>query len=255
MPNRLPLVALALAMTGCGPDGTTSPKYIGHGGMGAGAAFPMNSAEALIGGTVVGLDGIELDVQLTADSVLVAYHAGSLAELTACAGKVNAMTWEQLAGCPVRGEDDTDHAIVRVDALLAASGGMELTLDVKLFAEGDWWPYLETFSDALVRLHRDRPGRILVECQVDDFLRLLQRKDPSLRLYLYGTQAEAAIRRAATSHYAGITMDATGIDGEQVRTARELGLEVTLFNVHGWFGERPSCRAADRLQVDRIPGR
>ena len=60
----------------------------------------MNSRMALITGLELGMDGVELDVQLTSDSVLVAYHTEDLRELTNCTGKINAHTWEELRSCP-----------------------------------------------------------------------------------------------------------------------------------------------------------
>lgn len=253
MPYRATLL-LALTLVGCSIPDAPHVQVIGHGGMGAGSAYPMNSGHSLAAALALGAQGVELDVQLTADSVLVAYHDELLDGTTTCAGKVNAMTWAKLQECPVL-VDGTAFPFVRVDALLLAYADQYpdagFTLDCKLFAADDWWSYLQTYSRALARLNRQWPGRLTAECQVNDLLRLTQHEAPDMALFLYGTEADAAIRRAATSHYAGVTMHHAAITADEVRMAQELGLEVAVFGVGGRLGHYRALRkGVDRLQTD-----
>lgn len=216
----------------------------------------MNSRMALISGLELGIDGVELDVQLTADSVLVAYHAEDLSELTNCAGKINAHTWDELRTCP-NTRSLEPYPIVRLDSVLAEAAERfphaDFTLDCKLFAAGAWWPYLEMFSNALAQL-AERPelkGRLLVECQVVDFLQLVKNKRGSTPVFLYATSGEAGIDTAAARGFDGITIDNTLISAEQVAEAQERGLAVTLFGVGGALGHSDALgKDPDRLQSD-----
>lgn len=249
LPILLPLVVVA-----CGLPEETGVRIVGHGGMGEAHALPMNSGPSLAGALAMGVQGIELDVQLTADSVLVAYHEEVLDAMTTCSGKVNALTWEQIEACPLLA-DGRSFPLVRVDVLLQAYADAHpdatFALDCKLFAAGDWWTYLQTYARALARLDHQWPGRLAAECQVNDLLRLTQQEAPGMALFLYGTEADAAIRRAATSHYAGITMHHAGITAEEVGMARELGLEVAVFGVGGRLGHYRALRkGVDRIQTD-----
>lgn len=210
-----------------------------------------------MGGLALGIDGVEMDVQLSADTVLVAFHTQLLEELTPCSGLVNASSWTQLRACPNSHEGDRPYPLVRLDSLLlgAATEHPEagFTLDIKLFAAGDWWGYLETFSDALVRLHAqpNLRGRLIVECQVDEFLKLLHRKDPALPLFLYATDAADGMARAKDIGCAGITMDNGRMTAEQVTLAQDQGLQVALFGVGGWWSHRQAIgKRPDRLQTD-----
>jgi glycerophosphoryl diester phosphodiesterase len=245
---------LVLALSGCTLPDAPHVQVIGHGGMGADSEWPMNSGPSLAAALAAGVHGVELDVQLTADSVLVAYHDELLDGNSACSGKVNALTWAQLQQCPVL-QDGATFPFVRVDALLLAYADTHpdatFTLDCKLFAAGDWWTYLQTYARALARLNARWPGRLTAECQVNDLLRLTQEEAPDLALFLYGTESDAAIRRAATSHYAGVTMHHAAIRAEEVRMAQELGLQVAVFGVGGWIGHYRALRkGVDRLQTD-----
>lgn len=229
---------------------------IAHAGTGTGFDHPKNSRGALITALQIGCDGIELDVQLTADSVLVIYHDQYLESITPCTGLVNARTWYELKSCPPVINERSFH-IERVDSLLLDAAdkfpGAEFMLDCKLFAHGEWWPYLETYTNALAEL-QDLPSlrdRVMVECMVDDFLLLMQRKNAQVPLFLYGSDAEHIIWRATTSHYKGITVDRRNISAEQVAKAKDLGLEVTLLGAGGWWSHRSAlAKKPTRIQTD-----
>ena len=250
-------LALLLCVSACTTPGPGGIAVIGHGGLGSGGRHPMNSGDALLGGLALGIDGVEMDVQLSADTMLVAYHAQLLEELTPCSGLVNASSWTQLRACPNSHEGDRPYPLVRLDSLLLGAAAEHpeagFTLDIKLFAAGDWWGYLETFSDALVRLHA-RPslrGRLIVECQVDEFLKLLHRKDPDLPLFLYATDAKDGMARAKDIGCAGVTMDNGRMTAEQVALAHEQDLQVALFGVGGWWSHRQAIgKRPDRVQTD-----
>ncbi|HQX28949.1 MAG: hypothetical protein IPI00_15930 [Flavobacteriales bacterium] len=253
----LNLVLVLALLTGCGMPKSEGTLRIGHGGSGTNSPYPMNSEAALLNGLANGMDGIELDVQLTADSVLVAYHPELLQDLTACTGKVNSMSWTELQRCPNVNEADSPFPIVRLDQLLPALAlkypNADFTLDCKLFAHGEWWHYLRTYTRALSRLNGKLSNKLVVECQVEDFLRLVQLEAPDIPLYVYGSDVEASIRRAATSHFTGVTMSVNHLGRDDVTMAHELGLKVSAFNVSGYWSRRKALLAGvDRIQFDDI---
>ena len=246
-----PLVVMACATTDPG-----KVRIIGHGGSGLEGEHPMNSRMALISGLELGIDGIELDVQLTADSVLVAYHPEDLSELTDCTGKINARTWEELRSCP-NTKSIEPYPIVRLDSVLNEAAARfpkaDFTLDCKLFAAGEWWSYLETFSSALAQLAEqpDLKGGLVVECQVVDFLQLVKNKRDSTPVFFYATSCDAGIDTAATRGFDGITIDNKLITAKQVAAAKKRGLAVTLFGVGGALGHSDAlAKHPDRLQTD-----
>lgn len=255
MRRLFPLLLIACASPEAG-----DVKIIGHGGMGADSTKPMNSAASIHEALELGLDGVELDVQLTADGVLVAYHAEDLDELTGCKGKVNAMSWSAIRHCTVGGLDRSQHPIVRVDSLLLEAASLrpsaDFTLDCKLFAAGDWREYLNAFSDAILELD-ERPalhGRILVDCQTGDFLRLLAAKRKGFPAYLYVTSTDGAVVKALSLGCAGITVEHSLASASDVRLAQQAGLKVTFFGTAGSQSHRSALRKKpDRLQTD-APG-
>lgn len=66
----------------------------------AGAAYaPENTMMAIRNTRRLGIEDIELDIQLTLDGVLVFLHDDTLDRTTDCTGAVNAMTWAQMQNC------------------------------------------------------------------------------------------------------------------------------------------------------------
>src|SRR4051812_39967491 len=71
----------------------------GHGGMGPGFKYPIDTWESFEPLLRIGGEGTDLDIQMTRDSVLVFYHHHVLEDGTACFGTVNDKLWSEISGC------------------------------------------------------------------------------------------------------------------------------------------------------------
>ena len=69
---------------------------LGHGGMGIGSTYPMNSYESVLKCLNLGMDGTEIDIQMSKDSVLVLFHDQEIAGNTNLKGPVNTLNWNEL---------------------------------------------------------------------------------------------------------------------------------------------------------------
>jgi glycerophosphoryl diester phosphodiesterase len=78
------------------------PLVIAH--RGASAEAPENTLRAFARALALGVDGIELDVQVTRDGVAVVFHDSSLMRLTGTRGRIADRTWAELQKLRVGGE-------------------------------------------------------------------------------------------------------------------------------------------------------
>src|SRR5690606_4742217 len=69
---------------------------LGHGGMGISSTYPMNSVESIMNCIHLNSDGTEIDVQMTNDGVLVAFHDETLDNLTNGSGILHDMDWSDV---------------------------------------------------------------------------------------------------------------------------------------------------------------
>lgn len=251
MINRL-IPALALFI-GCSAPDTTGIKLIGHGGLGTASTYPMNSRVALTTALEEGLQGVELDVQLTADSVLVAHHDPEVSG-AGCLGRIHDHSWEELNTCATTVKLAGSFLGVRVDELLNELHrdfpNAEFTLDVKLNTAGDWWQYLHRTARAIARLEAQYGlrGHLIVECQTTDFLRAMAESAPGIPYFLYTTDTATAITVAKELECVGITMQADRCDARLAAEIQAAGLQLTLFGV----GDRWALRKAVGLRPERI---
>ena len=257
--------AAVCILASCGiPEGVEETLVFGHGGMGAGFEFPMDSHASLKTCLDVGTDGVEIDLHLTSDTVLIAYHDEDLSTMTGCSGHVNAHTLSELGACEylqVPINITLLPKLVELDHFLSSlpdSIHPVLTFDCKLFSAGeDWSGYLNAYVLALDRLvaQHQLAGRVNIECMDTLFLDRVKAGVNGSAPFLYVNDAEVGIRIAHEHGYAGITIERNLIDQKQVAEAHSLGLGVALFGTGGsWSHRRALALGADMIQTDDPEG-
>ena len=104
---------------------------------GASEYAPENTMSSFYLGLRMGANGIENDVQITKDGVLVIFHDDTLARVTACEGEVSDYTYDELCQMRVRnastGEEDI---IVRFEDFLRYFGWRDLTFAIEIKKPG-----------------------------------------------------------------------------------------------------------------------
>ncbi|MBP6015215.1 MAG: hypothetical protein KA586_00695 [Candidatus Promineofilum sp.] len=123
----------------------THPLIIGH--RGAAADAPENTLAAFVLALEQDADGIELDVQLSADGVAVIIHDETVDRTCNGTGRVSDLTWAELQMLSIAG----DHSVPTLDELFAALGRRTL-YNVELKASGtDQERLATTVADCIER--------------------------------------------------------------------------------------------------------
>lgn len=236
-------VAMLLVLGGCSdPQQITASEMsdivaLGHGGMGISSAFPLNSQEGIEKCLSLGLDGTELDVQLTADSVLVAFHDADLGEDTKLEGRIHGMTWEQLQETKFTGALRTSCEVVSLDDLFSGIDDLrrfKFTFDCKLHpVEMMDGQYHAQFVGAIYRLlsKHSLGSAIAIESQDVAFLKACRLRLPTCGYYYYPSTFEDGFSVAVDAGFDGITIDADEISKAQIDELHAAGLKVAVWNV------------------------
>lgn len=127
-PTRLPGRVSPVSL-GCLRDPSCEARQIvGHRATGGafGAIAPENSLSAIRAAIVMGVDGVELDVRLSSDEVLVLMHDGTIDRTTEETGAVGTFTAAELSAIALTQRDvlEGDHSCDRIPLL---SEAFELT--------------------------------------------------------------------------------------------------------------------------------
>ncbi len=133
MKFRIWMVVLVLLIS-CNKETDETPiLVIGHGGMGlefSGSIYHDNSKEAFdLALDIHGVDGIEMDVRLSADGDLWAFHDDDLKKETNKEGCIENMTFDQLNGTKYKGTGS--EVLKRLVDMDLNSNGKRIFLDIK----------------------------------------------------------------------------------------------------------------------------
>lgn len=231
---------------------------LGHGGMGIGKTLPMNSLESLLTCMNTGATGTELDLQMTKDSVLIAFHDLTLDTKTNRSGNVYDYTWEELKGTIYSQTLYQNYALVSLEEILenlASSTTFKLTFDCKLYGESTPPSYRKTFASSLVKaIHAYTiSDRVAIEAQDVSFLKEIQALDSNLKTYIYPPTFEEGFQLAQQEGFSGITISTTKISKEQIQQAHDAGLLVSIWNTHSKKDNRDAVlKNPDCIQTEKV---
>lgn len=208
-------------------------RVFGHGGMGELYSYPMNSLKSLNDVLDLGVYGTEMDVELSADNVLVLYHNNTLEDGTRCEGTVRSRNWNEIKNCRYT------HPITKPAQLISAEdflsqkidGNFYFTFDCKVEAD-DNEVYIRDFSKQLyeIILKYNLVEKCFIESYNLTFLKVLQEKDSRLKLFVHADSYTDALGVNSQVKLYGITMDRLKISASEIDAAHAKGLRVALYN-------------------------
>ncbi len=231
-------LSILIALTSCDHfDGSISNlngneiTVLGHAGMGYGDTYPMNSMESLIACLSAGSDGTELDVQITKDGKLVAFHDEELNAKTNFTGRVNAYTKAELETCQYTINPNLSYSLLFLDDLFQhpKAATKRFSLDIKSVYHNPTSVSDSLFAAAVFQLITtyNLKQRITIESYSVSFLNELNELDPELELYFYpGTTYEAGLPVVLQNGFDGLTISAESLTASQVENAHSLGIKI-----------------------------
>lgn len=227
----------------------------GHGGMGIKSLYPIDSYQSLTKSLEIGADGTEMDLQLSADSVLFLYHAPNLNESSHCSGTIRASTAAEI-NCEYRSLVHNGISIARLDEFLEAvktDTSSIFTFECKSYDldQKDYAVYVRTLKSAITRYHLQ--NRVLIESVIPQFLQLLKDALPGCKTFLYAENVDRAIATADSLNFYGVTFDFNRVNAAKVQTAHEHNLRVTLFNQQSRADNKKTLEMSpDFIQTDAL---
>jgi glycerophosphoryl diester phosphodiesterase len=209
---------------------------LGHAGMGIDKNYPMNSIESILACLSLDADGTEMDVQMTKDGVLVAYHDEHLETNTNGTGKIYEHNWSDISNLTFQYPPFTNYKLQKVEDILANIPNQDnyvFSFDCKNYKPDTTPDYHEQFETALFDLidRFDLGSRCNFGNRRIDLLKSLKEARPSLNLYVY-SHFERAMEVALTYDLKGIILPVTDITAEQVKFAHDNNIWVCVFNTH-----------------------
>lgn len=207
-------------------------KAFGHGGMGINSLLPIDSYESLTKSLSLGADGTEMDIQMSADSVLFLFHASDLNENTNCSGAIPFLTSAQI-DCAYKGLGTKRQKVCKLSEFLNGVGeytDVIYTFECKNYQlqQADYGTYARSLKNICQQFGIE--NRVMFESNSPEFLRVLLSTLPQAKVFLYDANVEKTINTADSLNLFGVTFDFKWVTKELVALAHKKNLRVTLFN-------------------------
>lgn len=224
-------------------------RVLGHGGDGIKSRHGLNSKQSFQKALNEGVKGTEIDIQMTLDGHLVAYHDYKLSNASSCSGNVAAQTWKSLSGCLT-----DDGPILDLPEVLDLNWpvGSIMSLDVKLHSEDS--VYLKNLGFAIksIQLRYQFSYRFLIESNSLAFLQNLKDLNLNADLFYYCHNPQDGL--AANSTFIdGISIENSLISSEEVTLLHNLNKRVMIWGVgSSWDNRKAVLKSPDFIQTDNI---
>lgn len=204
---------------------------------GAKAVAPENTIPAFLKAAELGADGVELDVQFSADGALVVIHNPTLEQTTDGHGRVTSFTLEELKQLDAGAKFDPRFAGTRLctleEALDAIGDRLLVNIEMKSFAMGT-----DGMAEQVAEIIRKRAlyDQVIVSSFNPFALRRLKRTDPHIETgLLYAPDLPIYLSRAWLRPWArpdAMHPEHVMVDAAYMRWARRNNYPVNVWTVN-----------------------
>lgn len=214
--------------------------------------------ESILNALNICADGIEVDVQLSKDGQLVAFHDELMYNSTNLDEMINSKTWAEIEFGFYTSFPHASYNIVRLDDIFTAIAHKErytFTLDCKLYQDGNNSNFEQDYTEAILDLleKHDIINYTTIESVDTNFLLQLKSKNELVRAYYYTDDFEPGLAFIRSNGLEGLTIHRELISAEDIAKAHQLDKKIALFGIsqNRELAEAFE-KAADFVQVDNL---
>ncbi len=232
-------------------------SVLGHGGMGIGHTYPLNSFESILNCLNLGAEGTEIDVQMTKDSVLVAFHDPFLEHSTNMSGQIFNKEWNEIKNAVYTDQPYTDYRVVTLDELFSNIPNLTkytFFLDCKNFNPDMSPAYSKTFNNAIIQIINKYglENSVYFEFKRVDLIESLKEIRPDLNIFVY-EDFDLGLEIVNKYSLQGITISVDNISKNEVTKAHDNGTMIAVFNAHSKKRNIDAIeKNVDFIQSDRV---
>ena len=232
---------------------------IGHGGMGVSHSYPINTFESIMHCINLGTDGTEIDVQMTKDGVLVAFHDKELSNKTNKCGLVNDFCWSDLQSAFYTSVPYLNYSILSLEQLFSNIDNLhehKFIFDCKLYPKNDSLIFYDSFINSLKETIKkySLQDNVYIESQNVDFLTKLKNDNPEYKLFIYPPLFQIGLEVAMNFELFGITISNDKITRDQIEIAHSNNLYISIWDVNSKnenlaaINKNPDCIQTDKVK-------
>ena len=218
---------------------------------GASEYYPENTLSSFYAGVTMGATGIETDVHMTKDGVLVLFHDDTLERVTGQPGAVSDYTYAELREFLVHNRtNDRWDRITTLEQFLHCFGWRDLTFAIELKQAG-----IEKETIDMLEAYHMREKTILTSFSFES-LRKAKACDPAYRVgYLYPCSHEEALEQLQSIHGEELCPEAHTMTPEQTARYQSMGYSVRAWGVYDAALMEHVCKCGANGMTVNFPDR
>lgn len=232
---------------------------LGHGGMGLYHKYPINTFESVKNSISIGADGTEIDVQMTKDGVLFAFHDEMMDRRTNLTGKLHSKNYKEVELALYDKLPNGEFNIVTLSELFSHIPNItkyHFSFDCKLFpAVTDTANYYKEFAKSVTEIvtYFGLNENVFIESREPEFLLEIKQLDADLKLFYYATSFSDAMTVTNQYDFHGIVIDGDKVSQAQISELHGRNLLVSIFGVKTKRGNIEFIRKnPDMIQSDHL---
>ncbi|MFK7809996.1 MAG: glycerophosphodiester phosphodiesterase [Saprospiraceae bacterium] len=237
-------------------------EALGHAGMGISNSYPINTFESITYALALGADGTEIDVQLSKDGVLVAYHDLLLQSSTNGSGTIKESNWKDIEDLYYDITPYHDYKIVSLQNIFKHTENLSqyrFALDCKTYtgeyvAERDS-AFFQQYAHGLVQLleQYDLPANTVIEAVDLQLFKFIRKYSDDYLLFLPTNDLLANIEVAETQKLNGFVARFDQVSIDDIAKVHDRGLQVILYNTQSKKDNIEAIeKNPDMIQSDRL---
>lgn len=260
--RRLLTIGIALTAIACGTflwiyrtaEFSDSTLILGHGGMGIQSALPLDSKASIQNAVSYPIDGVEMDVKMTSDSVLVSFHDDQLAKVSNCSGSIREKTFNELSVCENRTWLNAEPVSSIKEILNSViAEGTTISFDLKPDSENE--SYRNVYTQQIANLISEfAQFHFLIESNDEELLTRFDSLQTNAKLFYYCNSISEGIEACNEYGFSGMSIDMKFIeDPTEIERAQNAGFEVMLWGCGSVFSNREALKYRPNIiQTDDI---
>lgn len=229
--------------------------------MGFSTTYPVNSYESILKCLNLGADGTEIDVQMTKDSVLVAFHDQGLSESTNLKGGVNSLTWNEIKEANYIQTHYLNYSILSLDQLFSNIENLHtyrFIFDCKLYTSGtNTSQFYTSYMNAIIALMQKfkLQNNVYLASSSIGFISLFKNKNSDCKFLINPLSFTAGFDTALSFNLFGIQMSTNNISPEQIKMAHDNNLWVSIWETHSNEDQKKAIKKnPDFIITDNVKG-
>lgn len=200
------------------------------------------------------MDGVEMDVKMTSDSILVAFHDDQLDKVSACSGSIHEKTFNELSVCENRTWLNAEPVSSIKEILNSViAEGTTISFDLKPDSENE--SYRNVYTQQIAELiSKFAQFHFLIESNDKELLTRFDSLQTNAKLFYYCNSISEGIEACDEYGFSGISIDMKFIeDPSEIVRAQNAGFEVMLWGCGSVFSNREALKyRPDIIQTDDI---